>query len=963
MQTLAHKRGPLLGRRYETERLRELIGAARTGRGGALVVRGEAGIGKSTLLTYAEGAASGFRVLRAGGSQLEAELPFAALHQLCLPVLGFLPELPAEQGRALRAAFDLATGTGAPDVFRAALATLGLLTAAGQERPVLCVVDDAHWLDAASAKALAFLARRVSAEPVAMVVAVRVPHEAGYPAGGGLDALPGLRVDGLSDAEARALLAAQSHETLDEQVRDRLVAEARGNPLALLALPRAGGFAPAELTSPPVGPPMAPLVGPPVSPPMAPPAAPPVGPPVTPAAGPLTAPPAAPPVGPPVTPAAAPPSAAVPTRVGHEFRATLSALPAQARLLLTIASADPTGDPGLLWPAARGLDIDLAAAGAAATATGLVEFGTRVRFFHPLARTAAYDAAGADERRLAHRVLAEVTDPVADPDRRAWHRAQAAAVPDEEVAAELERSASRARARGGAVATAAFLERAAELSLDAVRRIERTLAAVRAHLDAGATDRAAALLTTTEGAGPDAFQEAEADLLRGRIALVRADDNEGPTWMLRAARRLAALDPERSRECYLEALETSLLVGRPNGVMDVVLAEAKSAPPHPPDILDALEDLATKGHRAAVPLIKEALDGAEGSLWPRHPALAIVLAAELWDPDTHMRIIEWLLKNGRESGSPLVLRLGLAQAASAAALAGDLDEAMAAIAEEEAIADAVGGPPMFYHRLQLAAMRGRRGEAVALFDAVMGTVTAMGQVVANVHWAKSVLHNGLGEYQEALAAARRATAGGDLFTAGFTLPELVEAAVRCGERPAAVAALESLTERTEACATPSGLGVAAYTRGLVTGEEGDYREAIARLTDTTMLPYRARAHLLYGEWLRRQGRRQDCRPQLRTAHELFSGAGLEAFARRAADELRATGESARSRTAHARDQLTMQELHIARLVATGATSKEVAARLFLSPRTVDTHLRNIYRKLGINSRRQLRDHQDLRPAG
>ncbi|WLQ63668.1 MULTISPECIES: AAA family ATPase [Streptomyces] len=892
MQSSAPPHGPLLGRQYETQRLRELIGAARTGRGGALVLRGEAGIGKSSLLKHAEGAASGFRVLRAGGSQLEAELPFAALHQLCLPVLGHLTELPVEHRQALRIAFDLSSGT--PDVFRVGLAALGLLTAAGQERPVLCVVDDAHWLDAASSRALTFLARRVSAEPVAMVLAVRMPCEADE-----LDALPSLGVGGLSDADARALLAAQSHETLDEQVRDRLVDEARGNPLALFALPRAGGFAPPRLTP-------------------------------------------------------------VPTRVEHEFRTTLSRLPAQARLLLTIAGADPTGDPGLLWPAARSLDIDLPTAGAAATATGLVEFGTRVRFYHPLARTAAYDAAAPGERRLAHRVLAEATDPVTDPDRRAWHRAQASAVPDQDVAAELERSAARARARGGAVATAAFLERAAELSPEPAQRMERTLAATRAHLDAGSTDKAATLLGTAENSGPDAFQQAETYLLRGRIALVRADDSEGPAWMLRAARRIAPLDTERSRESYLEALEASLLVGRANGVTDLVLAEARSAPPHPPDILDALDVLTSNGHRAAVPLIREALDGAKGPLWDRHPALAIILAAELWDPVTHVRIIEWLLKSGRDSGSPLVLRLGLAQAASAAALTGDLDEAMSAIAEEEAIADATGAPPVIYHRLQLAAMRGRREEASALFEAVLVTATATGQVVSNVHWASAVLNNGLSLYQEALAAARRATADGELFTAGFTLPELVEAAVRCGEHDAAVAALASLTERTEASGTPSGLGIAAYARALVTGAEDDYREAIAHLADTPMLPYRARAHLLYGEWLRRQGRRQDCRPHLRIAHELFSGAGLEAFGRRAADELRATGETARSRTAHARDQLTMQELHIARLVATGATSKEVAARLFLSPRTIDTHLRNIYRKLGINSRRQLRDRPDLR---
>jgi DNA-binding CsgD family transcriptional regulator len=644
----------------------------------------------------------------------------------------------------------------------------------------------------------------------------------------------------------------------------------------------------------------------------------------------------------------------VPARVEREFAATLAGLPAGARLLLTIAAADPTGDPGLLWPAAQRLDLDVVTAGAAATATGLVEFGTRVRFFHPLARTAAYAGADVGERRLAHRVLAEVTDQDTDPDRRAWHRAQATAAPDDDVAAELERSASRAQARGGVVAAAAFLERAAELSLDPARRLDRVLAAARTHLDAGAADRAADLLRTTDGTVLDEFRQAEADLLRGRIAFVRVGDSDGPAFMLRAARRLTTLDPARSRASYVEALEMSLLVGRASGVMDMVLAAAETSTPHEPDVLDALTVLAAEGHHAGVPLIRAALDGPAGALWTRHPALAIMLAIELWDPDTHLAIVEWLLKNGRESGSPLMLRLGLAQAASAAAMTGDLDAAI------EAIADATGGPPTVYYRLQLAALRGRKAEALALFDTVTATAAGLGQLIANVHWARAVLHNGLGEYQEALAAAQEAAAHGDLFIAGFSLPELVEAAVRCGRHDDAVAALASLTERTVAAGTPTGLGIAAYARGLVTGAEDDYREAIDRLADSPLLPYRARAHLLYGEWLRLQGRRQDCRPHLRTAHELLSGAGLEAFARRAADALRATGETARSRSGHARDQLTMQELHIARQVATGATSKEVAARLFISPRTVDTHLRNVYRKLGLTSRRQLKDVPDLR---
>ena len=894
MRTPALSRGSLFGRREEIRRIDELTGAARAGAGGVLVLRGEAGIGKSALLEHAA-RASGFRVVRACGAEFESELPFAALHQLCVPVLARLEDLPGRHRDALRIAFGLAEGT--PDLFRVGLATLALLASAAEERPLLCVVDDAHWLDAASSKALAFLARRVGAEPIAVVFAVRLPAAAGE-----LAELPGVAVGGLTDADARKLLAAQSQVTLDEQVRARLLAEARGNPLALLELSEAGGFAPADTSS-------------------------------------------------------------VPSRIERGFQARLTDLPAEARLLLTIASADPTGDPGLLWPAARRLDIDLPSAGAAAAATGLIEFATRVRFCHPLARSAVYQAADASRRHAAHRVLAEVTDPAGDPDRRAWHRAQACAGPDDDVAADLERCASRARSRGGVVAAAAFLERAAALSLDARRRTERTILAAQAGLDAGAPAAAAELLTTVDPAALDELQHAHVDLLRGQIAFQRHHDGDGPMFMVRAAQRLSALDPDRSRECYLDAIEMGLLVGRPGGVLDTVLAAARSGAPAPrsPDILDVLVLLGEDGHRAAAPLLRKVFDGGDAPMWTRRPALGIMLASEMWDPQAQAAITEWLVKTGRESGSPLVLRLGLAQLASQGALSGDFGQAMAAIAEEEAIADAVDGPPMLYPRLHLAAMRGRREEAVELFETATATATARGagQLIANVHWASAVLHNGLADYPAALAAARRATANGDLSLAGAALPELVEAAVRSGRPGEATAALDSLTERTAASGTATGLGIAAYARGLVTGVEDHYREAVEHLQESPLLPYRARGHLLYGEWLRREGRRRDCREHLRTAHELSSGAGLEAFAQRAATELRATGETAQVRSKGTSGELTMQETHIARMVATGATSNEIAAQLFLSPRTVDAHLRNIFRKLGITSRRQLRNRPGL----
>ncbi|WP_020672444.1 AAA family ATPase [Amycolatopsis nigrescens] len=882
----------LVGRHDEIDRLLALVRAAEQAEGGVLVLRGEPGIGKSALLEHVEHATpERFQIIRASGSEFEGELPFAALHQLCVPVLAHLDTLSPPYRDALLVAFGLADG--APDPFRVGLAALELLAAAAAERPMLCVVDDAHWMDAASAKAVTFLARRIAAEPIAMVFAAR---DSG--AIRGLDELPGLTVGGLSDAQARALLAEEKTATLDERVRDRLLAEARGNPLALIELPKAGGFA-------------------------------------------------------------LPTPSPVASRIERSFRARMAKLPPEARLLLILASADPTGDPALLWAAAQRLDIDLPAASAAAEASGLVQFDTRARFCHPLARSAVYRDSRPEQRHAAHRALADATDPVAAGDRHAWHRAQATTGPDERVAAELESSASRAQARGGVAAAAAFFERAAALSLDPGKQTERTLAAARATLEAGRADAAAELVASIDTETLDDLQHAAVDLLRGRIAFVQGADGaiRGPELILRAGQRLAASDPERSRECFVAALEMGLLVGRAAGVMDRVLDAARSAPPASrPDLLDGLVLLRTEGHRAGVPPLRRILTGDDAG-WTGVPALATVLTGELWDLELHAKVIDWVVRSGRVTGSPMTIRLGLSQVALAAVFNGDFGQAMAAIAEEEAIADAFDDQPQLYPRVHLAAMRGRRQEVLDLFAEAMSRDT--GQLTANVHWAMAVLHNGLADYPAALDAARRAVAGGDLFLTGIALPELVEAAVRCGENAVAKSALESLVERTEPAGTSFALGVAAGARALVSDAEGDYLEALEHLTDGPLALHLSRAHLRYGEWLRRAGRRRDAREHLRTAHERLSEIGLEAFARRAEDELRATGEVARSRSEHTYDHLTMQEMHIARQVAAGATSKEVATRLFLSPRTVDAHLRNIFRKLGITSRRQLRDMPDL----
>jgi DNA-binding CsgD family transcriptional regulator len=883
----------LVGREVEVQRLGALVDAARHGRGGVLVVRGEAGIGKSALLAYVRDGAAGFRVMQASGAEFEMELPFAALHQLCVPILDGLAALPARHRQALEIAFGLATGT--PDPFLVGIAALDLLVESARDSPLLCVVDDAQWLDEASAKALAFLARRVAAERVAMVFGLREPSTVA-----GLDELPSLAVEGLREADARALLAAAVRAPLDGSVRDRILAEARGNPLAVLELPRsaglagmAGGFALPDAT--------------PVS-----------------------------------------------SRIELSFQTRVAGLSTEARQLLIIAAADPVGDPALLWRAAEAAGLDVASA-RQAEPSGLVEFGTRVRFCHPLARSAVYHAASLDERRQAHHGLAAATDPVADPDRLAWHHAQAAAGPDEKVAAELETSATRAQARGGVAAAAAFLERAAALSLDPDRRVERILAAARAKLAVGAFDVAAELLTTAETGPLDRSQRARADLLRGQISFARHRGGEGAaTYVLRAADRLAGTDPRWSRECYLDALEMDILTGGVTATAEV----ARSAPPVPwpptsaDAVLDGLVRLVTEGHRFAAAELGPIVADVDNEVWAQRPSLGYLLAAELWDFDAFIGIARRTAAAGRESGSFHLLPIGLAMLATASVHAGDFGAAMDMISEGEAIAEATGAAPLVYPRLHLVALRGRPQEATELFETVLAASQRMS---LSVRWAQAVLNNARGDYPAALHAARQAVAQGDVALSGSALPELVEAAVRCGEHGQAVSALTSLADRTRPHGTAWGLGVTAYARAIVTDDEGDHRAALDHLDDCGAVVHRARAHLLYGEWLRRKGRRRDAREQLRHAHELFLDMGAEAFANRAAGELRATGEHARSRSSRASDQLTMQEVHIARLVADGATSREVAARLFLSPRTVDAHLRSIFRKLGVTSRRQLRD--------
>jgi DNA-binding CsgD family transcriptional regulator/tetratricopeptide (TPR) repeat protein len=884
-----------------TDRLSErgvldrLVASVRAGAGRALVVRGEAGVGKTVLLDYLAGGAtsSGCRVVRATGVQSEMELAFAGLHQLCAPMLDHAESLPGPQREALRTAFGLSAGP-VPDRFLVGLAVVGLLSETAAERPLVCVVDDQQWLDHASAQALGFAARRLAAEPVGLVFAARVP-------GQDVAGLPELVVEGLAEDDAQELLKSVLTGPLDQRVRDRIIADTHGNPLALLELPR--GLTPAQLTG------------------------------------------------------GFGVSSAVPLdgRIEESFGRQL-------------AAADPSGDPVLVWRAAGRLAIGAGAAGPAVEA-GLAGFGARVRFRHPLVRSAAYRSASVQTRQELHGALAEVTDPAVDPDRRAWHRAQAAPGPDEEVAAELEQSAGRAQRRGGLAAAAAFLERSAGLTLDPARRAQRALAAAQAKQRAGALDAALGLLAMAQAGPLDELQRARGDLLRAQIAFASSHGRDAPPLMLSAAKQLETLDVGLARETYLEAFTAALFVGRLSpAVGDVAraarMAPAPRAPARAPDLLlDGLALLVTEGYAAGTPALRRALlafrgqdiSAEEGLSWLW---LAGRAAMAVWDDETWHILASRHVKLARDAGALSELPLAIRWRILLHTHAGELAEGAALIAEAQAVADATGSQLGPHGDLGVAAWRGREAEATELIQATMDGVTSRGEGRGMTsQYAAALLYNGLGRYDKALAAAELASEYDDIGVLGWSLAELVEAAVRSGQPARASDAFQRLSEMTRASGTDWALGTEARSRALLSeGETAEkcYREAIERLGRTRMRPAVARAHLLYGEWLRRQNRRRDARAELRTAHDLFTTMGIEAFAERARRELLATGETVRKRTVETVSELTAQEAHIARLAVDGRTNVEIGAQLFLSTRTVEWHLSKVYTKLGVGSRRELR---------
>jgi DNA-binding CsgD family transcriptional regulator len=898
----------LLGRQDECAALDRLLDGARAGRSGVLVLHGEAGVGKTALLDYTIGSAADMLVLRAAGVESEMELAYAALHQLCGPLLDHLEGLPAPQRDALAITFGLSEGP-VPDRFFVALAVLGLLSDVVGERPLLCVIDDAQWLDRASAQALTFVAHRLLAESVAMLFAAREAEDE-------FAGLPRLVIEGLPGADARSLLVSVIPGRLDERVVDRLVAEARGNPLALLELPRrltaqlAGGFG-------------------------------------------------------------LPGAVSLEGRIEDGYTKRLEALPEDTQQLLVVAAADPTGDPALLWRAAEQLGIDDLALEPAESA-GLIEVGARVQFRHPLVRSAVYRSASAEQRRGAHLALAEVTDRELDPDRRAWHRAKVTPAPDEGVATELEQCAARAQRRGGFAAAAAFLEHAAARTIDPAHRAQRALAAAEAKHNAGEHDAALGLLRTAEAGRLDTLGCARVDLLRARVAFAVKRSGDAPALLLNAAGRLEALDVVLSRQTYLDALSSATLVGplsREVGVLEVArLALSAPWPPGPPRpsdlLLDGLARLLIDGPAAGAQPLRRALEAFRGEGLSeeeelRWSWLASHAALDLWDDEAWEALAIRHVQLVRDTGALAFLPIALNTRIGVHLAVGQFAAARSLLDEVRTVSEATGIPLTPYIDLALAAFEGREADASALARKAMREATATGEGIGLTisNWATALLYNGLGRYDDAVTAAKLASEHPqELRFATRALVELIEAAARSGKHSLAAEALERLSETTRASGTDLALGTEARSRAMLSDgsvAEALYQEAIDRLRRTRVSTARARAHLIYGEWLRRERRRVEAREQLRTAYKMASTMGLGAFARRAERELLATGEQVRKRVVETREELTAQEAQIARLARDGLSNAEIGERLFLSPRTVAYHLYKVFGKLGITSRNQL----------
>jgi DNA-binding CsgD family transcriptional regulator len=893
---------PLLGREHELATIGELLAAVRAGGSGALIVRGDPGIGKSALLQQLIASASEVQVVRAAGVEGEIDLPYAGLHQLCRPMTDMISALPQPQREALGVAFGLSSGE-AGNRYIVGLAILGLMSEFAATQPLLCVVDDAHWLDPETTRALAFVARRLGADSVALVLASREVIE-------DFEGVPELHLGGLSKADSLVLLDSVAVGRLDGPVRERFLAETHGNPLALLELP--GALTPAEAATGVVR-----LSGDSLS-----------------------------------------------ARIEDGFRRQLAQLPEDTRRLLVLAAAEPLGDPLLLLEAASRLELGVEAADAAEEA-GLFQIRELCSFRHPLVRSAVYGAATQRARRLAHGALAEATDPELDPDRRAWHRAQATPAPDEDVAAELDRTAARAKARGGLSAAGAFLERAALLTPEARRRAERSLAAAEVMYEAGAFDSVENLLRALKSVQLDELQDARTERLHAQVSLALGrEEKDAIPRLLGAAQRLGSLDPELGNAAHLEALRAAFAYPDPDVLSAVADALDRSSQSGSGAIVEMMlrgwSQLLTQGYPSGIQLLREAMIALREKPQLEESDLPLLhfsegIAESLWDFDSWESLTRRAVQLARDVGALTNLPPALVMWAEVKVAAGEFPPAAAALAEAETICEVTRRTPEA-DAVLLDCLRFEEAEAIRRIELHQGR-----SGMAMLYWfdyARALVENAAGQYEAALESAQRSCDRHPVGTYTRALVELVEAAARCGQPERADAALEQLVERTQLASTEWALGLEARSAALLEKDtsvaESLYRQAIACLGHARARPDLARAHLLFGEWLRRESRRLDAREQLRTAHGLFSEIGMPGFAGRARRELAASGETARKRTDDTRNDLTAQESQVARLASEGLTNPEIGAKLFLSPRTVEWHLRRVYPKLGIRSRKELR---------
>lgn len=916
----------LLGRSQECTALDGFVSGVTGGRSASLVLRGDAGIGKTVLLDYVADHAQGCRVVRIAGVEADAELAFGGLRHLCAPFESQLDRLPAPQRAALQTAFGLSTGT-PPDRFLVGLAALSLLADAAARTPLVFLIDDAQWMDQISAHTLSFVARRLMAERVGLLFAVREPV--------GVDALkdlPRLQVGGLDDHDARILLASGTPGRIDDRVLDRILAEAGGNPLALLELPR-------ELTASqfPAGAGRAedqPLSG----------------------------------------------------QIEQGFLRRLHSLAPATQRLVLLAAADPVGDVALLRRAAEGLGIDMAAADTEAQAADLLTVRTMVRFRHPLVRSAAYRSATVQQRRQVHQALAEATDPDHDPERRAWHLASAAGVPDEEVAAGLERAADRARARGGASSAAAFLDRAAELTPDPHRRGSRSLAAARAKSEAGEFAEALELLDAIRSHPLDDRERALAELVRGRSLFAFRSASAGLPVLLGAAKQLEPLDPALATETYRDALYAALTAGRLAGGTGVEeVSAAILAMPHPADpghsdlLLEGLARITVQGYATGAPLVQRALAAYRaGRVTPEEGLgwlpLACRLACNVWEFDAWSALSAILVELAVDAGALAVLPSALLLRLSNRAYAGDLAASDALVSQAATLAEVTGSS--FFAHYGAVVVEPWRGDEVRTRQ-VIDLITddpmlrGEGKTLTATEWSAAVLYNGLGRYDAAFAAAQRGSAyPQELGLSTWSMVELVEAAARLGRPEDAASAVKHIEGMAAASGTDWVRGTAAYVRALVSDDavaERCYRQAIELLERTEVRMLTARAYLVYGEWLRREQRPAEARQLLSRAHESLTRIGATGFAERARRELAASGVAASGaptdQKARNGTMLTAQEKQIARLAADGLTNPEIGAALFISAHTVEWHLRKVFSKLGIRSRRDIATVlSDERPA-